>query len=197
MNTLDLLAELKRLNVKVSLAGDKLRLEAPAGVLTPASKEAIAKHKVVLVALLSGLPVEVLFWPEELEAVERERARRRQATSTGGAQPQLKEKFPEAEKGQTRDKVAAAVGLGSGRTYDKAAGVKSNVYRARQTCLGAEGCLQLTREVDCRLFPLTWCWGWCRERVSANDQRALNQCLVSKSRGRKDKVFRWHNAKIM
>src|SRR5690606_16097262 len=43
---------------------------------------------------------------EELEAVERERARRRQATSTGGARPQLKEKFPEAEKGQTRDKVA-------------------------------------------------------------------------------------------
>lgn len=25
----------------------------------------------------------------------------------------------------------------------------------------------------------------------------LTQCLVSKCRGRKDKVFRWHNAKIM
>ena len=84
MNTLDFLAKLERLNVKLSLAGYRLRLEAPAGVLTPALKEAIAKHKVVLVALLSGLPVEVLFWP----------------------------------------------------------GVKSNVYRARQTCLEAEGCLQ-------------------------------------------------------
>ena len=35
MNTLDLLAELEERNVKVSLAGDKLRLEAPAGTLTP------------------------------------------------------------------------------------------------------------------------------------------------------------------
>jgi len=36
MNTLDLLvAELKRLNVKLSLAGYRLRLEAPAGTLTP------------------------------------------------------------------------------------------------------------------------------------------------------------------
>ena len=108
MTPLDLLAELERRNVKVSLAGDKLRLEAPAGVLTPDMKEALVKHKPALMSLLSGQPVEVLFWP----------------------------------------------------------GVKSNVYRARQTCLEAEGCLQLTREVDCRLFPLTWCWGWCRERVS-------------------------------
>ena len=112
MTPAELLAKLERLNVKVSLAGDKLRLEAPAGVLTPELKEALRQHKAALMALLSGQPVEVLFWP----------------------------------------------------------GVKSNVYRARQTCLEAEGCLQLTREVDCRLFPLTWCWGWCRERVSANDQ---------------------------
>ena len=112
MTLLGLLAELEERNVKVFLAGDKLRLEAPAGVLTPELKEALRQHKAALIALLSGRPVEVLFWP----------------------------------------------------------GVKSNVYRARQTCLEAEGCLQLTREVDCRLFPLTWCWGWCRERVSANDQ---------------------------
>ncbi len=112
MNTLDLLAELKRLNVKLSLAGDKLRLEAPAGILTPQLKQAIKQHKPALIALLAGQPLEVLFWP----------------------------------------------------------GVKSKVYRARQPCLETEGCLQLTREVDCRLFPLTWCRGWCRERVSANDQ---------------------------
>jgi len=112
MTLLGLLVELKRLNVKLSLAGDKLRLEAPAGTLTPKLKEALRQHKAALIALLSGRPVEETFWP----------------------------------------------------------GVKSNVYRARQTCLEAEGCLQLTREVDCRLFPLTWCWGWCRERVSANDQ---------------------------
>jgi len=112
MTPIDLLAELERLNVKVSLAGDKLRLEAPAGVLTPELKEALRQHKAALIALLSGRPVEMVFWP----------------------------------------------------------GVKLNVYRARQTCLEAEGCLQWSREADCDLFPLTWCWGWCRERVSANDQ---------------------------
>ncbi len=115
MTLLGLLAELEERNVKVFLAGDKLRLEAPAGTLTPKLKEALVKHKPELLALLSGKPAEETFWP----------------------------------------------------------GVKSNVYRAQQPCLEAEGCLQLTREVDCRLFPLTWCWGWCRERVSAND-RAVN-----------------------
>ena len=54
MNTLDLLAELKRLNVKLSLAGDKLRLEAPAGVLTPELKEAVSQQKPALVALLEA-----------------------------------------------------------------------------------------------------------------------------------------------
>jgi hypothetical protein len=45
---------------------------------------------------------------EEYEAKE---AKKRQATSTGGSKPQLKEKIPEAEKGkkpapQARDKAA-------------------------------------------------------------------------------------------
>ena len=35
MNTLDFLAKLERLNVKLSLAGYRLRLEAPAGTLPP------------------------------------------------------------------------------------------------------------------------------------------------------------------
>jgi hypothetical protein len=35
------------------------------------------------------------------------------------------------------------------------------------------------------------------QRREANDQRPLTRCLVSKCGGRKDKVFRWHNAKIM
>ena len=60
---------------------------------------------------------------EQLQAIERERARERQATSTGGVEPQLVETFPQADKGKTRDKVAAATGIGSGRTYDKAAQV--------------------------------------------------------------------------
>jgi len=108
MTPLDLLAELKRLKVKVSLAGDRLRLDAPAGVLTPELKGAVQQHKPALMALLSCQPVEVVFWP----------------------------------------------------------GVKSKVYRARQACLEAGHCLQLSREADCSLFPLTWRWGWRRKRVS-------------------------------
>ena len=59
---------------------------------------------------------------EELEAIERERARRRmlatQNNKSGKAIAAV-ETFPPQELGKTRDKVAAAVGLGSGRTYDK------------------------------------------------------------------------------
>jgi len=54
MTPLDLLAELQRLNVKLTLAGDKLRLEAPAGVLTPALKEVVTKHKPELVSFLQN-----------------------------------------------------------------------------------------------------------------------------------------------
>jgi len=107
VTAVDLLAELERLNVKVSLNGDKLRLEAPVGVITPALKEAVLKHKPELIAILSRQPVEEVFWP----------------------------------------------------------GIKAKVYPARPSCLKAGGCLQLTRETDCDLFPLTWRWGWCRERV--------------------------------
>jgi len=73
MNTLDLLAELKRLNVKLSLAGDKLRLEAPAGVLTPDLKKAIQQRKSALTALFSGQPVEMVFWPGVTSKVYRAR----------------------------------------------------------------------------------------------------------------------------
>jgi len=103
-----LLAALRQLDVKVTLAGEKLRFDAPAGALTPELKQAIRQHKPNLMLLLSGQPAEVFFWP----------------------------------------------------------GVYSWVFPARQTCLEAGGCLQLSSETDCNLFPLTWCWGFCRERVS-------------------------------
>ena len=45
MNFLELINELEQLNVKVTLAGDRLRLEAPAGVLTPELKELLSAHK--------------------------------------------------------------------------------------------------------------------------------------------------------
>lgn len=52
---------------------------------------------------------------DELKAIARERARRRQLSQLKrGHQEPVKELFPEREKGQTRDKVAAAIGIGSG-----------------------------------------------------------------------------------
>jgi hypothetical protein len=47
-----LLDELERLNVKLTLNGDKLQLEAPAGVLTPDLREKIRQHKPELITLL-------------------------------------------------------------------------------------------------------------------------------------------------
>jgi hypothetical protein len=49
-----LLDKLERLNVKVTINGDKLRLEAPKGVLTPEMKEAIRQYKPALIALLEA-----------------------------------------------------------------------------------------------------------------------------------------------
>lgn len=74
-----LLTELERLNVKVSLAGDRLRLEAPAGVLTPALKETIAKHKPELTALLQGQAHEETIWPGNVVRVYPMRQSCRQA----------------------------------------------------------------------------------------------------------------------
>lgn len=49
-----LLDKLRQLNVKVTLNGDKLRLDAPKGVLTPELKEAVSQQKPALIALLEA-----------------------------------------------------------------------------------------------------------------------------------------------
>lgn len=54
-----------------------------------------------------------------IKAYEAERARERQATSTGGTNPQLMENFPQADAGTARDKAGQAVGV-AGKTIDKA-----------------------------------------------------------------------------
>lgn len=46
----------------------------------------------------------------DIEKYEAEEAKKRQATSTGGINPQLTEKIPEAEKGEAREKAAKLVG---------------------------------------------------------------------------------------
>ncbi len=52
-------------------------------------------------------------------------AKARQANSTGGVSPQLQANLPEAEKGQSRDKAAAAVGVSS-RSVESATSVLKN-----------------------------------------------------------------------
>jgi hypothetical protein len=49
-----LAVQLDALGVRLSVQGERLRVEAPAGVLTSELRQAIARHKVDLMALLSG-----------------------------------------------------------------------------------------------------------------------------------------------
>jgi ParB-like chromosome segregation protein Spo0J len=72
---------------------------------------------------LDFTPSEAVAAAAPMEALQRQEARRRQATSTGGIHPRLKEsacgKLPQGAAGRTRERVAAEVGM-SGRTYGKA-----------------------------------------------------------------------------
>jgi hypothetical protein len=62
---------------------------------------------------------------------ERERARRRMLS---GKSVEPSGNISLGSKGQSRDKVAAAVGLGSGRTYDKAKKVWEAAKAQKQGC---------------------------------------------------------------
>jgi N6-adenosine-specific RNA methylase IME4 len=80
----------------------------------------------------------------KLLEVEREAARRRQRTSTGGASPQLREIVPEAEKGRARDLAASAVGM-SGRTLDKVAFIEEHADEETKARLAA-GATTISKE---------------------------------------------------
>lgn len=60
---------------------------------------------------------------EELKAVESERARLRQAHGQTAPGKNACGNVSTSDNGKTRDKVAATIGIGSGRTYEKAAKV--------------------------------------------------------------------------
>jgi ParB family chromosome partitioning protein len=79
---------------------------------------------------------------EELEAIERERARRRQAHGQTAPGKNASGNISVSDKGETRDKVAAAVGLGSGRTYETA----KKVWEAAKK--GDETAKKLVEELD-------------------------------------------------
>lgn len=54
MTAVELLAELKKLGVLLTCDGEALRIKAPAGVLTPDLKAALAEHKAALLAQLAA-----------------------------------------------------------------------------------------------------------------------------------------------
>jgi len=60
---------------------------------------------------------------QEIEAFKA-KLRQKASLKTGNHTP-VEENFPERERGQSRDRIANRVGLGSGRTYEKAAKVVS------------------------------------------------------------------------
>ena len=57
MTAAELLAELRRRGVKLTVNGDRLRYEAPRGALTPELLEAMRQHKPELLRLLSRPPI--------------------------------------------------------------------------------------------------------------------------------------------
>jgi hypothetical protein len=54
MNARALLADLCARDVRVTAVGGRLRVDAPAGVLTAADREALAAHKPTIMALLDA-----------------------------------------------------------------------------------------------------------------------------------------------
>jgi ParB-like chromosome segregation protein Spo0J len=85
-------------------------------------------------------PSEAVAFAEALEALEKEQARQRQ-TAGVNQHTEASGKLPEGSRGQTRDKVGAALGM-SGRTYEKA---KAVVEAAAED---PEGCGPLVEEMD-------------------------------------------------
>lgn len=67
----------------------------------------------------------------ELKAIETERAKARQATSTGGKSPQPMVNVPQAEKGAAGDKAAKKFGI-SRKTADKAVAVVAKIKEATE-----------------------------------------------------------------
>ena len=84
MSANELLGRLAGLDIRLGVNGDKLRYDAPAGVLTPALLAAMREHKVALLHLLRVMPIFIDL--ETRSAVSlRDRGGRRYATDPSTA----------------------------------------------------------------------------------------------------------------
>jgi hypothetical protein len=83
--------------------------------IAPFDADALATRAGELIAKVSSYQPKPLtaFVALAIEKYEAEQAKKRLATSTGGAKPQPKALVPEAGKGQARDKAAQLVGINS------------------------------------------------------------------------------------
>jgi hypothetical protein len=90
---------------------------------------------------------------EAWESIEKAKAKQRQQQAAQRTNQKLErdssktlmENFPQASKGTTRDALASRVGIGSGRTYAKAAKVVTRIDE--ETCLGHMEVAQALRKV--------------------------------------------------
>ena len=88
MSAVPVLEELTRLGVRLWAEGDRLRYDAPAGVMTAERVAAVRENKLLLLAELTAPPAPRPWWdPEALR--ERHRARARALLEELDAMPQL------------------------------------------------------------------------------------------------------------
>ena len=59
MNAAELLIELRARGVVIEAAGDRLKVDAPKGVVTPELREALAEHKIEVLALITVTEKEI------------------------------------------------------------------------------------------------------------------------------------------
>lgn len=120
---------------------------------------------------------ELAFVALEIEKYEAGEAKKRQATSTGGGNPQLVALMPEAETGKARDKAAQAVGV-SPRYVQDAKKIESAAPElAAQVRAGQKTLTQAVREV--------------KEHSRASAQRIKRQsCRLSPTRASPSPKYR-------
>lgn len=114
-----LIAGLRRLQAVKLLDWESIPVRVRAGSLSPLDRSRIELDENVCRLDLPNS--ERIKLGRMIEEEERQAAKKRQATSTGGADPQLiaaSGKLPEALGGDTRDKIGEKIGL-SGKSYER------------------------------------------------------------------------------
>lgn len=127
---------------------------------------------------------EALAWQE----IETFKAKLRQKASLRiGKHTPVQENFPERERGQSRDRIASHVGLGSGRTYEKAAAVVREidalVSATPETAMGFRKVLEHSVDAAHRLL----------KKPEPQRQRILSLIAQGKSIKQAERIIKQNN----